>query len=167
MKNIEIRYHSNELDINKHDASKSWKIFKNIIGKQGGNYSQKKTFSIDNVLIDNSETSTHELNNLFVSIGHHLAEDITCNVNPLCYVNSVHNGIVVQYVSVAQARNVFTSLKESCPGWDHLSPFVMKQYVDIYVYTITVIISNSFYHGIFPDELKLARVVPIFKSGDS
>ena len=31
---------------------------------------------------------------------------------------------------------------------------------------ITVFISNSFYHGIFPDELKLARVVLIFKSGD-
>ena len=32
---------------------------------------------------------------------------------------------------------------------------------------ITVLINNLFYHGIFPDELKLARVVPIFKSGDS
>ena len=28
-------------------------------------------------------------------------------------------------------------------------------------------LNNSFYHGIFPDELKLAWVVPIFKSGDS
>ena len=31
------------------------KYFKNITGKQGGNYSQKKAFSIDNVIIDNSE----------------------------------------------------------------------------------------------------------------
>ena len=42
LKNTEILYYSNELDINKHDASKSWKLLKNIIGKQGGNYSQKK-----------------------------------------------------------------------------------------------------------------------------
>ena len=27
LKNTEILYYSNELDINKHDASKSWKIF--------------------------------------------------------------------------------------------------------------------------------------------
>ena len=32
---------------------------------------------------------------------------------------------------------------------------------------ITNLINNSFYHGIFPDKLKLARVVPILKSGDS
>ena len=45
-----------------------------IIGKQGGNYSQKKTFSIDNVIIDNSETIANEFNNFFDSIGHNLAK---------------------------------------------------------------------------------------------
>ena len=83
------------------------------------------------------------------------------------YVNSVKNSIVVQYVSVAQVRNVITSLNDSSPGWDHLSPFLMKHSVDTYVEPITALINNSFYHGILPDELKLAWVVPIFKSGDS
>ena len=167
LKNTEILYYSNELDINKHDASKSWKLLKNIIGKHGGNYSQKNTFSIDNEIIDNSEKIANEFNNFFVSIGHNLANNITCNVNPLIYENSVNDSVVVQHVSVAQVRNVITSLKDSSPGWDHLFPFVMKQCVDTYVEPITVLINNSFYHGIFPDELKLARVVPIFKSGDS
>ena len=90
-----------------------------------------------------------------------------CNVNPLFNVNSVNDSIVVQYLSVAHVRNVITSLKDSSPGWDHLSPFVMKQCVDTYVEPITILINNSFYHEIFPDELKVARVVPIFKSGDS
>ena len=76
-----------------------------------------------------------------------MAKDITCNVNPLTSVNSVNDSIVVQHVSVAQVRNVITSLKDSSPGWDHLSPFVMKQCVDTYVEPITVHINNSFYHG--------------------
>ena len=53
------------------------------------------------------------------SIEHNLANDITCNVNPLFYVNSVNDSIVVQYVSVAQLRNAITSLNESRMG----SPF--------------------------------------------
>ena len=81
-----------------------------------------------------------------------MANNITCNVNPLIYVNSVNDSIVVQHVSVAQVRNVITSLKDSSPGWDHPSPFVMKQCVDTYVKPITVLINNSFYHGIFPDD---------------
>ena len=143
---------------------------KNIIGKQGWNYSQKNTFSIDNEIIDNSGKIANEFNNFLVSIGHNLAKDIsiiTCCGNPLIYVNSVNDSIVVQHVSVAQVRNVITSLRDSSPGWDHLSPFVMKQCVDAYVEPITVLINNSFYYGIFPGELKLARIVPIFKSDDS
>ena len=51
----------------------------------------EKNVSIDNVIIDNSEKIANEFNNFFVSIGHNLAKDITCNVNPLCYVNSVND----------------------------------------------------------------------------
>ena len=127
----------------------------------------KKNFSIGNVLIDNSVKIANEFNNFFVSIGPTLAKEITCNVNSLFYVNSVNDGIVVQYVSVDRVRNVSTSLKESNFGWYHLSPFVLKQCVEVYVEPITVFYYNSFCHGIFPDELKLASVVPIFKSGDS
>ena len=43
----------------------------------------------------------------------------------------------------------------------------IKQCVDTYVEPNTVLINNSFYHGIFPDAMKLARVIPIFKYGDS
>ena len=135
---------------------------KNIIGKQDGNYSQKKTFWIDNLI----ETIANEFNNFFVSIGHNLEKKKICNVNPLFYVNSVNDSIIVEYVSVAQVRNVITSLKDSNPGWDHLSPFVMKQHVDTCVEPITILFNNSFYHGILPDKLKLARVVPILKAGD-
>ena len=35
------------------------------------------------------------------------------NVNPLFYVNSVNDSIVAQCVSVAQVRNVITSLRDS------------------------------------------------------
>ena len=83
---------------------------------------------------------------------------MTCNVNPLFYVNSVNDSIVVQHVSVAQVRNVITSLNDSSPGLDHLSPFVMKQCVDTDVEPITGFTNNSFYHVIFPDELKLVRI---------
>ena len=123
---------------------------------------RRRTFSINNVIIYNSKKIANEFNNFFVSIGHNLAKDITSNVKTLLYVNSVDESIVVQYVSDAQVINVITSPTESSPGWDHLSPFVMKQCVDTYVEPITVLINNSFYHGTFPDELKLARLVLIF-----
>ena len=48
------------------------------------------------------------------------------------------------YLWQFQVWNVITSLKDSSPRWDHLSPFVMKQCVGTYVEPITVLINNSF-----------------------
>ena len=70
-------------------------------------------------------------------------------------------------ISTAEVTNVIISLKESSPGWDNIPAFILKQCMDCFVNPLTHIINRSFIEGIFPKELKLARVVPIYKSGDS
>ena len=52
-------------------------------------------------------------------------------------------------------------------GLDEISVNILKYCGDAIVSSITSIINNSIGSGIFPDELKKARVRPIFKSGDS
>ena len=44
---------------------------------------------------------------------------------------------------------------------------VAKKSIDSYIEPLTCLIHRSFSDGIFPDELKLAGIVPIFKSEDS
>ena len=46
-------------------------------------------------------------------------------VNPLSYVNSLINSIGVPETSIAEVTNVIKSLKESCPGWDHIPAFTV------------------------------------------
>ena len=64
-------------------------------------------------------------------------------------------------------KNTILSLKNSSPGYDELSAYIAKQCIDNYVMPLTYIINMSLMEGIFPSELKLAKVVPIFKSGES
>ena len=47
-----------------------------------------------------------------------------------------------------------------------LPPFMAKACMDEFLEPITYMINESLKSGVFPSELKLARVVPIFKSGD-
>ena len=65
------------------------------------------------------------------------------------------------------AKNKIMSLKNSSPGYDEFPAFIAKQCFDNYVVPLTYVINMSLMEGIFPSELKLARVVPIFKSGES
>ena len=42
----------------------------------------------------------------------------------------------------------------------------MKQCIDSYIDPITLLINQSIQQGVFPDELKIARVIPLYK-GDN
>ena len=44
LRNAEIKYFSNELDIHKNDVKQSWKILKTIIGKHTNNLERKNEF---------------------------------------------------------------------------------------------------------------------------
>ena len=48
-----------------------------------------------------------------------------------------------------------------------LIPFVGKPCVDAFIEPLTHLINLSLRSGVFPSELKLAKVVPIFKAGDT
>ena len=167
LRNTEIKYYSNELELHKNDLSKSWKILRLIIGKDSTNSKRKLTFNINNTLVTDSEVIANEFNNFFVSIGPTLASNITCSKDPLTYVNGIANSIVVPNVICMDVRTVISSLKNSSPGFDGIPSFVANQCIDNFIEPLTYIINMSFMEGVFPSELKLAKVVPIFKSGDS
>ena len=62
--------------------------------------------------------------------------------------------------------NVIAQLKNSSAGWDHFPAIVAKQCINGYITPLTHVINLSLIQGVFPSELKLARVVPIYKNGD-
>ena len=64
-------------------------------------------------------------------------------------------------------KNTIISLKNSSPGCDEFPAFIAKQWIDNYVVPLTYVINMSLMEGIFSSELKLAKVVPIFKSEES
>ena len=52
-------------------------------------------------------------------------------------------------------------------GYDELSTSLLKNSINVVVEPLVHIISNSLKFGIFPDQLKLAIVVPVYKKGDN
>ena len=107
-----------------------------------------------------------EFNCFFTSIGPALADKITCSVDPIAYVDTIINIIVISYVSYMAVKHTILSLINSSPGYDEFPIFIAKQCIDNYVVPLTYVINMSLMEGIFPSELKLAKFVSIFKSGE-
>ena len=122
---------------------------------------------INNETVNDRRTIANEFNNFFVSIGPALADTITCSKAPISYVDNIMNSVVISYVSYMDIKNTILSQKNNSPGYDELPAYIAKQCIDNYVMPLTYIINMSLMEGIFPSELELTKVVPIFKSGES
>ena len=166
LRNSVTSYFGDQLEINKDDPSKTWKVPRFILGLDSNTNKQKNNFLIEDKLVTDSLDIANGFNNFFVSIDPKLANNLKNDIDPLSYVNYNINSIVVQEVSSNQVREVINSLNNSSPGHDELPPFVAKACMNELIEPITHMVNESLKSGLFPSELELARVVPISKSGD-
>ena len=66
-----------------------------------------------------------------------------------------------------EVRKAFYSLKTNkSPGFDDVSLNAVNNVFDFIVEPLRYIFSNSLAQGIFPEEMKIARITPIYKGGD-
>ena len=80
-----------------------------------------------------------------------------------------HNVLEMFYLSpVAETEvdKIISNFKDSAAGWDRLKPSIIKTVKDNIKIPLAHIGNLSFDTGIFPIELKIAKILPIFKSGD-
>ena len=80
--------------------------------------------------------------------------------------NHVDNSMYMPEITEYEVITVICSLTNSSPGWDNIPAKLLKPYIEDYNKPLTYIINKSFETEVFPDSLKLAKVIPIYKSGD-
>ena len=62
--------------------------------------------------------------------------------------------------------NIVMGLKISSPGWDGLTADIIKNNINLFIQPLIHICNLSFSNGVFPAELKVAKVTPMYKTGD-
>ena len=167
LRNAEIKYFSKAIDVNISDTNKTWKTLRQIIGIGKSKVSNSHNFCINGNSVNNSLEIANAFNDFFTTIGPLLANKIpTSTINPLSWVKNVPNSNVIEDVSEREVSDIIKSLSNSSAGWDGFPISIAKQCSKNFVKPLTALINSSFREGVFPRELKKARVVPIFKTGD-
>ena len=62
---------------------------------------------------------------------------------------------------------ILKDMKSYGPGWDDISPRIVKQTYKCLLEPLVHISNVSILHGVFPNELKIAKVIPLYKGGES
>ena len=164
----ERKHYEKLLADNKSNLKKTWRILKEVINKKTSTNSCSK-FKIGNQITNDKNMIAKGFNNFFINIGPTLANKIPAdNRSPTLYMkNRVSEAMVITPVIEDEVRTIIKDLKDSSAGWDAISAKVIKATYNSFIHPVTHIMNLSLTTGVFPTELKIARVVPIFKSGDA
>ena len=57
-------------------------------------------------------------------------------------------------------------INKAC-GYDDISPFLLKTAAHVIAYSLSIILNHCISLGVFPNQLKVAKVIPVYKSGPS
>ena len=136
------------------------------------NVAKASTFVINNKQLTDSKEIADNFNNFFVNIGPNLANTIsTQNKNPISFLNkSVTNSLVLNSVTSDQLVKLISSNHEQSSNaqeWDGISINIVKKTYPNCINVLLHVISLSFSKGILPKEMKIAKVIPLYKNDNN
>ena len=160
-------YSKGKLEESKGDSKKTWGVINNILCRNKNQHSINEIYHNDETITD-KETISETFNKHFSNVASELADKIpdtqinysyyldrNQNFNEFDFVLSDSNGI----------GRIIDSLNNSSGSSDGIPVKVLKSSKRILSPLISHIINISLQKGIFPKQLKTARITPIHKDG--
>ena len=167
LKSQEKKHFDSLIEKNKSNMKKTWDVIKTVINKKrrAAKYSE---FMIDGCLSDDLDKIANKFNEYFCNIGSNLAKKIPsgCVSFRQFLKNFRTESIFLQHVEESEIKKIVLSLKDGAPGVDEITAKALKQAVDVIVSPVSHICQLSMLQGHFPQELKLAKIIPLYKGND-
>ena len=146
---------------------KTWDVIKSVIGKKKTSLRYSE-FMVNGQLTDNASVIANKFNEYFAQIGPNLAKNIPedCPSFREYLKNYYLQTFYIPQIENGEIKKTILSLKDGAPGIDCIPASVLKFTVDLISSPLSHICQLSLDQGYFPSELKLAKIIPLFKSND-
>ena len=170
IRNAKKSYFQKNFDKYKCDIKNTWQTITETLNRTRSPQNLPDAFLIDNEMTGDPSIIADKFNNLFANVSRRLSEQLTTpdNVNVKDYLRiPVVPNMSFSQISEEAVMEVLNNLKQklSC-GHDGISSRLLKASKTVIFKPLTLIINQTLASGIFPDTLKIAKIIPLFKKGD-
>ena len=151
------------------NTKKLWQLINKVSGKIND-----KTSSIDYLCVNGIKEYTGEqiantLARYFANVGETFANKVPKSSQSISiYLELLQKNsesLFFTPCSLEEIRKIIASLPAKCScGSDNISNILLKEIAPILCEPLSIITNQSMHTGIFPDLMKLAEVVPLYKS---
>ena len=147
------------------DSRQTYKLINDI---KGTNLKSSQVLALNSCSERCTDSSSADIaeqfNTVFTNVGPKLKEKIK-HVH-LPEMNEVNHSVYLKPITIDEVREIIENLDNKfSSGDDDISNVIVKLSSNITIPYLTQVINKSFEEGMFPDDLKKAKVIPLHKDG--
>lgn len=164
------KYYHSYFEQYKHDSRKQWSMINNLINRRKNHSPITKLIDANGKSESSPQKIAETFNDYFVNIASEIKLKTNTSTNTHTsyknYLNkSSKNSIFLNPVEHSEIDNYIRDMKNKSTSDTKISAIKIANEQHDFSYVIANIINTSFEQGIFPEQLKTAKVVPIHKNG--
>ena len=153
------------------DTKKTWNVLNKLINKSADHSPPCSSFTVNGSPCSDGKLITENFNNFFTSIGSKLASNIPVSTNHFStYMPKLKNDkstFALYLTTPEEIICIVNSLKSNDSfGVDEIPITIIKAVIPYIAKIFSKILNCCLSNGIFPDSMKIAKVCPIYKSGE-
>lgn len=159
---LKNKFYGDQIQENINNTKKIWQVLRMAIFNKENERESIKEIKIDGQASKNKKEMANCINNFFINrhetnIGMSIPNGINYNITHQFEMNDCTN---------EEIHNIIDNLNfKASNGYDNVSARFIRKYKDELTEPLVKFINESFATGIFPEELKMGCVIPIYKSG--
>lgn len=168
LRKAEKMYYLKKLENVKYNLAKTWKILNSLICRTTQKENCEEIVQNNKIIRDPKQIADN-FNLFFANVGPNLATKIPPSSHKFSeYLKTnVSNSIFFKPTDNVEVKQIIFALKNSnSTGHDDLSVKTLKDCSEQLSKPLCIIFNRSIQDGIVPDDLKIAKIVPIYKSDD-
>ena len=156
----------------KCDMKKTWQVISETLNRNKKKHEMPSLFTHEGRDLADSTEIANAFNTYFANIGKNLSSQIDQNIEDADYKQYLtsHTAENLRFKCITEdyTIKVIDNLEnKNSSGHDGISNKLLKTIKGDISQSLTIIINQMLTTGIFPDDFKLSKVIPLFKKGDS
>ena len=169
LKKSKKQYYADYFAENVNNIKKTWEGIRKIANIK--KMSMKTTqLNIGGRIIDDQTELANTFNNFFANVGPNTENTIpkVPNISPLKFLKDrIQVNFIIAHISNEEILDIINALENKSTGPSSIPFMLLNLIPDLIIMPLAYNINRSFSTGIFPNLMKIVKVIPIHRDGSS
>ena len=153
----------------RHNSKRLWKVINSLTGKTKNKNDIVECLKIENIEITQRKEIAKEFARHFSSVGEHFASKIPSPNTPIQdYISQIprsNTSLFLTPTSPGEITRIICDLpNKKSAGFDKINNILLKQISCAVAEPLSIIFNKSMNEGKFPQRMKLADTIPLYKA---